>query len=354
MAYQDEVRCSVLGQDTVETPDRHVGKQTAVRAQGHVERLSERENLRRLHGAHERARENQRDTLHPRTERGKVSSHFFSRLGRQRARSVIQALGNVGVRIRVPHQENLHPCLQPNRGPLPSVVHERAIQGQSLRAALALWTALLLCSAGCRTHPSTQTVSEAGPEVTEAAFSADAGPGPYHLTPAKLDAFLAYKRVLLEGGEPSATQLRELLRAVDAGEPDAVERAWAVLQAQGRREAAARAHTGLTSSEARVIESMAADVAAARLFVKPLGLGKLSEDLVAARNSVAPERRAALDATLEALREDEARVERLADEREAWGDANVDLLLTREKELVRLYEAQVRGARERLGLDAGR
>jgi hypothetical protein len=75
--------------------------------------------------------------------------------------------------------------------------------------------------------------------------------------------------------------------------------------------------------------------------------------LAAARNSVAPERRAALDATLDALREDEARVERLADEREAWGDANVDLLLTREKELVRLYEAQVRGARERVGPDAG-
>jgi hypothetical protein len=47
-------------------------------------------------------------------------------------------------------------------------------------------------------------------------------------------------------------------------------------------------------------------------------------------------------------------VEHLADEREAWGDANVDVLLTREKELVRLFEAQVRGTRERLGaLDAG-
>jgi hypothetical protein len=59
-----------------------------------------------------------------------------------------------------------------------------------------------------------------------------------------------------------------------------------------------------------------------------------------------------VDTTLAALREDEARLERLADEREAWGDANVDLLLTKEKELVRLYEAQVRGARERLGLGA--
>jgi hypothetical protein len=101
---------------------------------------------------------------------------------------------------------------------------------------------------------------------------------------------------------------------------------------------------------------MAADVAAARVFARPVGLGKLSEDLAAARNSLPPDRRAAVDSTLTALREDEARVERLADEREAWGDANVDLLLTREKELVGLYEAQVRGARERLGVgtDAGR
>jgi len=180
-------------------------------------------------------------------------------------------------------------------------------------------------------------------------MASPADAGPYRLTAAKLEAFLEYKRAFLEGGEPSPAQLRELLRAVDAGEPDAVERAWAVLRAQGMREAAARARVGLGSAEVRVIESMAADVAAARVFARPMGLGKLSEDLAAARNSLPPERRAAVDATLASLQEDEARVERLADEREAWGDANVDLLLTREKELVRLYEAQVRGARERLG-----
>jgi hypothetical protein len=189
--------------------------------------------------------------------------------------------------------------------------------------------------------------------VGHAALLADAGP--YRLTPAKLDAFLEYKRVLIQGGEPSGAQLRELLRAVDAGEAGAVDRAWAVLHAQGAREAEARAKSGLTSAEVRLIESMAADVAAARLFARPLGLGKLSEDLAAARNSLPPDRRDAVDATLAALREDEARLERLSDEREAWGDTNVDLLLSREKELVRLYEAQVRGARERLATssDAG-
>ncbi len=199
--------------------------------------------------------------------------------------------------------------------------------------------------AGCRAGPGAATPGDAGP-TQSATPLADAGP--YRLTAAKLEAFLQYKRALLQGGEPSPGQLRELLRAVDAGEPDAVEKAWAFLHAQGTREAAARARTGLSPSEVRVIESMAADVAAARVFARPMGLGKLSEDLAAARNSLPPDRRAAVDSTLAALREDEARVERLADEREAWGDANVDLLLTREKELVRLYEAQVRGARARL------
>jgi len=94
-----------------------------------------------------------------------------------------------------------------------------------------------------------------------------------------LDAFLTYKRLVLEGGQPSAAQLRELLRAIDAGEPEAVERAWAFLHGQGIREAAARVQTGLSSAEVRVIESMAADVAAARVFARPMGLGKLSEVL---------------------------------------------------------------------------
>ncbi|MGO9832569.1 MAG: hypothetical protein ACLPJH_20810 [Myxococcaceae bacterium] len=212
---------------------------------------------------------------------------------------------------------------------------------------------LLLCtSAACRARPGSPTVGDAGgPGRATVAFS-DAGP--YRLTAAKLDAFLQYKREVLQGGEPSGSRLRELLQSVDAGEPGAVDRAWAVLHEEGTREAAARGRAGLSSAEVRLIESMAADVAAARLFTRPMGLGKLSDDLAAARNNLPADRRDAVDATLAALRADEARVEHLADEREAWGDANVDLLLTREKELVRLYEAQVRGARERLGVaDAG-
>ncbi len=198
------------------------------------------------------------------------------------------------------------------------------------------------------------TALDAGLVGRAAALGVDAGP--YRLTAAKLEAFLEYKQLLLQGGEPSSAQLRELLQAVDAGEPGAVQRAWSVLSAQGQREAAARQRTALSAAEVRLIESMAADVAAARLFTHPLGLGKLSDDLAAARSSLPADKREAVDATLAALREDEARVEHLADEREAWGDANVDLLLSREKQLVRLYEEEVRGARERLAgaNDAGR
>lgn len=222
--------------------------------------------------------------------------------------------------------------------------------------ALACTLLLAAAGVGCRTRtPAADggAPADAG-SVVLAPVELDAGP--YRLTPAKLDAFLAYKRALVEAGEISPAQLRALLRALDAGEPDAVNRAWALLRAVGAREAAARAKTGLTAAEARTIESMASDVAAARVFARPLGLGKLSEDLAAARNSLPPDRRAAVDATIESLRQDEARLERLADEREAWGDANVDLLLTREKELVRLYEAELRGARDRLSgaADAGR
>jgi hypothetical protein len=353
VAYQDEVLFCVLGQKAVETAHRHVGKQAPVRAKRHLKGLSERQNLRCLDSADQWAREDECDTRHARLKGNKVGPRLFPRPGGERAGRIIQAFGDVGVRVGVPHQENLHRCLQPViGGPFVSVVHERAGHGQSLGALVAC-AILLLCSAGCRTNPATQAAGDGGTDGLTAAFSADAGA--YRLTPAKLEAFLSYKRALLEGGEPSAAQLRELLRAVDAGEPNAVERAWAVLHALGAREATARARSGLSPAEVRTIESMASDVAAARVFVRPMGLGKLSEDLAAARNSLPADRRAAVDATLETLKEDEARIERLADEREAWGDANVDLLLTREKELVRLYEAQLRGARERLGaVDAGR
>jgi hypothetical protein len=217
------------------------------------------------------------------------------------------------------------------------------------------WTLLLaIAGVGCRTGVKAPDAGfEAGPP---AAQLVELDAGPYQLTAAKLDAFFVYKRALLDAGELSPAQLRALLRAVDAGELEAGERAWALLRAQAAREAVARARTGLTAADARAIESMASDVAAARVFARPMGLGKLSDDLAAARNSLPPDRRAAVDVTIENLRRDEARLEHLADEREAWGDANVDLLLSREKDLVRLYEAELRGARERLGgaADAGR
>jgi hypothetical protein len=353
VAHQDEVLSEVLRQEPVQAAYRHVWEEAPVRAQRHLKRLCQRQNLRRLHGADEWARQDERDIRHARLEDGEMGPHLLSPSRGERTRRVVQTFGDVRVRVGMPNQKNLHRRLQPVVGPLASVVHERARQGQSLQHVRVLCTLLVLCSAGCRTNPAPPAASDGGAGGVTAAFSADAGV--YRLTPAKLDAFLAYKRALLEGGEPSGAQLRELLRAVDAGEPDAVERAWSVLRALGVREATARARAGLSPAEVRIIESMASDVAAARVFVRPMGLGKLSEDLAAARNSLPADRRAAVDATLESLKEDEARIERLADERAAWGDANVDLLLTREKELVRLYEAQLRGARERLGaVDAGR
>lgn len=348
MADEHQVRVPVLGQNAVQAAHGHVGKEAPVRAQRHGQRLGQREDLGRLHRPHQRTRQDEAHARHARLERGKVGVGLFPGLGGERARRVVQALWNLRIRVSVSHQENLHHRLQPESFPLPSVVHERARQGKPWEP-LAVSFLLALCSAGCQTKQAPPTVRDAG-TVARGAPMQDAGP--YLLTAAKLDAFLEYKRALLTGGEPSAAQLRELLRAVDAGEPEAVDRAWAFLKAQGTLEAAARTRAGLSPAEVRTIESMAADVAAARLFAKPVGLGKLSDDLAAARNSLPPERRAAVDTTLAALREDEARVERLADEREAWGDANVDLLLTKEKELVRLYEAQVRGARERLGLGA--
>jgi hypothetical protein len=352
VTHQDDVLARVLLQEPIQAAYRHVWKEAPVRAQRHLKVLCERQNLCRLHGADEWACEDERDIRHPRPQGRKMGPRLFSRSGGQRAGRIVQAIGNLGIRVSMPHQINLHRRLQPTVvGPFVPVVHEGARHGQSLRGASLACAMLLLCSAACRTNPP-QTPHDGGASGVPVVFPEDAGA--YRLTAAKLDAFLEYKRALLEGGEPSAAQLRELLRAVDAGEPDAVERAWAVLHALGTRESVARAHSGLSPSDVRTIESMAADVAAARVFVRPMGLGQLSDDLAAARNSLPPDSRAAVDATLEALKEDEARIERLADEREAWGDANVDLLLTREKELVRLYEARLRGARERLGAaDAG-
>jgi hypothetical protein len=352
VAHQDEVSVRVVGQHTIEAPDGHVRKQALVRPQRDVQALGQGENLRRLHRAYERTRENERHPLHAGLQPREVGVGLLSRLRGERPRRVVQSLRDVRIRVGVPHEENLQTCLQPDCPPLPTLVHERAAHGQRLAPALTACVVLFLWSVGCRANQGVAAAGDSGPAILAAPL-ADAGP--YRLTPAKLEGFLTYKRLVLEGGEPSAAQLRELLRAMDAGEPESVDRAWDFLHAQGAREAAARSRSGLNSAEVRVIESMAADVAAARVFARPMGLGKLSEDLAAARSSLPPERQAAVDATLAALREDEARVERLADEREAWGDANVDLLLTREKELVRLYEVQVRGARDRLSVrDAGR
>ena len=66
----------------------------------------EREDLRRLHRAHQRAGEDERDGAHALGQRREVCGGAGAGLRGQRARLVAKTLGDLRVRIAVPYQEN--------------------------------------------------------------------------------------------------------------------------------------------------------------------------------------------------------------------------------------------------------
>lgn len=164
---------------------------------------------------------------------------------------------------------------------------------------------LLLLTACPKEKSSTPDAAAAAPVVRPS----PRGPT---LTPQVLDAYLQYQAAWV-GDSPEGA--RRLDRAA--------------------REQAALKASGLTEEQITMIDEMVSAVIARRMLTQLSGSQALVPDV--GNMPMPPEQKKAMDQALAQLKLQQQAARELTDERKQFGSANIDVLLTREAELTKMW-----------------
>ena len=138
------------------------------------------------------------------------------------------------------------------------------------------------------------------------------------LTPEKLTAFIRYHS-LMSG------------QATDAGSP---EQQASIMER-------ARIETGLSVQDLEEMESMIPKVIGKRAFARQLADEKSLESLENMKAKVPLRHQRQLERLVGWNKAQRAEAMGLAEERKRYGDANVDLILSQEAELLRLWDSEI-------------
>jgi hypothetical protein len=169
--------------------------------------------------------------------------------------------------------------------------------------------ALFLLLAGC---------PKPAPNVPDAAVAAAVAPqpagGPFVLTPQLVDAYLKYQRDWRLGGD---------------GGRGGVDRA--------QREEAALKASGLTDEQVMHIDEMVSAVVARRMVSQFTNNQGLMPDLAAMGDQLDAEQKKRLEAAMAQVKAQQQAARDLTEERKQFGSRNIDVLLTREADLIKAW-----------------
>ncbi len=186
--------------------------------------------------------------------------------------------------------------------------------------------------AACRSH-------RPAPPAAPAPLAGAADASQPLLTAAELDGYVRYQREMIGVYEQLFRDLDRVgSGARDAG-PTGIPPAVRIVEVRARAEEEARRRSGLGEDELAWIEPMVLDVVSARALARTLDPQAEVAELKAMRQQVDGELREGLDQTIEDLQRQQDEASRLAEQRHKYGDANVDLVLTREAELTKNHDA---------------
>ncbi|WP_224364655.1 hypothetical protein [Hyalangium versicolor] len=184
--------------------------------------------------------------------------------------------------------------------------------------------------------------SAASPEDEQALDEdggAEFGPHSYTMTKEKLEAYVGYQRKLLEAYE---SLLKDLARAKgDAGRGDGmaeVNATMKLIEGKAKAEEAARKEAGLSEEDVNGLAEVVTAVIGQRQMTQAMKFDEELQKLEEMQAKLRPEQREELAPQLAAMRERVEDLQKLTEVRRTFGDANVDLVLTREEELTKNYQ----------------
>lgn len=208
---------------------------------------------------------------------------------------------------------------------------------------------------GCKKEEPAATAgprqeAEAGPEE---APGTGADPfddsKPYVLTREKLDAYVSYQRTVQSAYAAVARELQAArARFQEApGTPSAqgqgrLSESMKAIESKAELEDKARRDVGLSEQDVNRIGSLVMDVITQRHMAAMLDLSGELQKLEQMQARLKPEQAAELAPQIDAMRLRLQETEKLASVRKVHGDANVDLVLTREQDLMTNYQDMLR------------
>jgi hypothetical protein len=166
---------------------------------------------------------------------------------------------------------------------------------------------------------------------------------PYVLIQTKLDAYVGYQRRVLDAYAAMAKELQVVqARARVPGSDPGLSDSMKAIESKAEAEAKARDEAGLSEQDVNRIGALVMDVVTQRHMAAMLDLAGELKKLEAMQAKLKPEQQKELAPQLDTMRQRVQETERLVAVRRTHGDLNVDLVLTREQELMRNYQDMLR------------
>jgi len=196
---------------------------------------------------------------------------------------------------------------------------------------------LALVVAGC--HAGSKTAGEVararqaqGPVPAPAGQPNAVAAAPLLVSNEKLDRYLAYQDATLKGYLATIAEAQKLSGPSDAGVHQAA-RGLALIRAQQAAEQAARERLGLTEAEVTQLQRVVSEVITRRKVASMVNYDAQLKQFETLRAQLPADQRASLTETIASLQQQRDETVQLTEERRQYGDANIDAVLAREKEL---------------------
>ncbi|ATB49551.1 hypothetical protein [Corallococcus macrosporus] len=189
--------------------------------------------------------------------------------------------------------------------------------------------------------PPAGAVGERAPGAPDSAVES----GPYTVTKAKLDAYVGYQRRMLDVYGTLMKGLQNLGALVDAGTPEAMASAregLKVVEAKSKAEAEARREANLSEVDVNGIAEVVTAVISQRQLGRTLQYEEELKKLEALQAKLPPEQQQGMASQVASMRAQVEAFQTLSDARRDYGDANVDVVLTREEDLIQNYQEMIR------------
>ncbi|MCI0572683.1 MAG: hypothetical protein L0Y66_18165 [Myxococcaceae bacterium] len=212
-----------------------------------------------------------------------------------------------------------------------------------MRRVLVWWVVLGLGAGACASPAPTAQDPRSTPDAAGEAVEAQRATPP-ELTAAKLGAYLRYQRLRLEVDASLAREVSAVASRLEAGGAEgkrAARHAMRVLEAKAEAEERAREQTGLAREEVHHFGELVAAVLQPRVLARTLSLDDSIRTLEEQGARLQGDKGAELEAQLVPLRAQAEALRKMAAERQRYGDATVDLVLTREADLLQNHDAQL-------------